>query len=60
MQNLKVEFENQVGQTLSGILDVPTEEPVAYALFAHCFTCSKNLRAATHIARGRDIVRSWA
>ena len=51
MQNLNVTFENQKGETLSGILDLPTEEPVAYALFAHCFTCSKNLRAASNIAR---------
>jgi len=51
MQNLNVSFENGKGETLSGILDLPTEEPVAYALFAHCFTCSKNLRAASNIAR---------
>lgn len=51
MQNLNVTFENQNGEILSGILDLPTEEPVAYALFAHCFTCSKNLRAASNIAR---------
>lgn len=51
MQNLKVSFENRNGEMLSGILDLPTEEPVAYALFAHCFTCSKNLRAASNIAR---------
>ncbi len=51
MQNLKVTFENRNGETLSGVLDLPTEEPVAYALFAHCFTCSKNLRAASNIAR---------
>jgi len=51
MQNLNVTFENRHGQTLSGILDLPTEEPVGYALFAHCFTCSKNLRAASNIAR---------
>ena len=51
MQNLNVTFENQKGEILSGILDLPTEEPVAYALFAHCFTCSKNLRAASNIAR---------
>jgi len=51
MQNLNVTFENQNGEMLSGILDLPTEEPVAYALFAHCFTCSKNLRAASNIAR---------
>ncbi len=51
MQNLNVTFKNQNGEMLSGILDLPTEEPVAYALFAHCFTCSKNLRAASNIAR---------
>lgn len=51
MQNLNVTFENRKGEMLSGILDLPTEEPVAYALFAHCFTCSKNLRAASNIAR---------
>ncbi|MGI9248796.1 MAG: bifunctional alpha/beta hydrolase/OsmC family protein [Woeseiaceae bacterium] len=51
MQNQKVVFENLRGQTLSGILDLPAGEPVGYALFAHCFTCSKNLKAATNIAR---------
>ena len=51
MQNLKVEFENDAGQKLSGILDLPTATVQAYALFAHCFTCSKNLKAATNISR---------
>ena len=51
MQNKKIVFENQRGQALSGILDLPAAAPVAYALFAHCFTCSKNLKAATNIAR---------
>ena len=51
MQSKKVSFPNASGQTLSGILDVPAGAPVAYALFAHCFTCSKNLKAATNIAR---------
>jgi len=51
MQNLNVSFDNHDGETLSGILDIPTEEPIGYALFAHCFTCSKNLRAASNIAR---------
>ncbi len=51
MQNLKVEFENDEGQTLAGILDLPDLEVRAYALFAHCFTCSKNLKAATNISR---------
>ncbi len=51
MQNLRVEFKNDEGQRLSGILDLPPTGPRAFALFAHCFTCSKNLRAATHISR---------
>ncbi len=51
MQNQRVEFLNEDGHTLSGILDTPSTEPRAYALFAHCFTCSKNLKAATHITR---------
>jgi len=51
MQNQKVVFENQSGHALSGILDLPAEAPVGYALFAHCFTCSKNLKAASNIAR---------
>ncbi len=51
MQNLKVEFDNEDGQKLSGILDLPATPAQAYALFAHCFTCSKNLKAATNISR---------
>lgn len=51
MPSKKIAFENETGDALSAILDVPTMPPVAYALFAHCFTCSKNLKAATTIAR---------
>jgi putative redox protein len=51
MQSQNVVFENLAGHTLSGQLDLPTSVPIAYALFAHCFTCSKNLKAATNIAR---------
>jgi putative redox protein len=51
MPHKKITFENQRRQALSGILDLPAAAPVAYALFAHCFTCSKNLKAATNIAR---------
>lgn len=50
MQNLNVEFENAGGEKLSGILDLPTTTTQAYALFAHCFTCSKNLKAANNIS----------
>ena len=51
MQSKKVDFPNAEGHTLSGILDLPSGEPVAWALFAHCFTCSKDLKEATNISR---------
>lgn len=39
------------GHHLTGVLDLPTGPPKAYALFAHCFTCGKNLRGATRLSR---------
>ena len=51
MQNEKVTFYNDEGHALSGLMALPESAPRAYALFAHCFTCSKNLKAATNIAR---------
>jgi uncharacterized OsmC-like protein/alpha-beta hydrolase superfamily lysophospholipase len=51
MQSKSVEFLNSTGEALAGILDLPVGEPRAFALFAHCFTCSKNLKAATNISR---------
>lgn len=51
MQSFKLRFENAAGELLSARLDLPIDDqPVAYALFAHCFTCSKNLRAIGNIA----------
>ncbi len=42
----KVAFPNAQGQMLAGRLDYPLSgDPVAYALYAHCFTCTKNLHA---------------
>jgi putative redox protein len=46
----KVEFTGALGDTLSARLDSPAAPPIAYALFAHCFTCSKESRAATYLA----------
>jgi len=51
MQSKNVEFLNSAEDALAGILDLPVGEPRAFALFAHCFTCSKNLKAATNISR---------
>src|SRR5210317_1133513 len=51
MQDKKIRFDNDAGHSLAGLMALPEAEPRAYALFAHCFTCSKNLKAATNIAR---------
>ncbi|MEO1202363.1 MAG: alpha/beta fold hydrolase [Pseudomonadota bacterium] len=51
MQTQKVAFTNDHGHRLAGLLDLPGGAPRGYALFAHCFTCSKNLKAATSISR---------
>jgi len=45
------DFPNSNGLRLAGLLDRPSDEPTAYALFAHCFTCGKNNRAASRIGR---------
>ena len=51
MQFQKISFKNANGENLSARLDLPINgEPVAFALFAHCFTCSKNLRAVGNIS----------
>lgn len=47
-----IEFSGADGQQLAGILDVPDgQAPRAMALFAHCFSCSKDIAAARVIAR---------
>lgn len=51
MQNITVQFENDQGRQLSGTLDMPKTPVTDYALFAHCFTCTHNLKSATNISR---------
>lgn len=52
MQSLKLSFANGRGQRLAANLDLPlAAAPKSYALFAHCFTCSRNLRAIVQISR---------
>ena len=47
----RVSFTNAAGEELAARLDLPEGgAPVAYALFAHCFTCSKNIKALGHIS----------
>jgi uncharacterized OsmC-like protein/alpha/beta superfamily hydrolase len=50
MRSERFEFPNGKGEKLSGVLDLPLGEPTGFALFAHCFTCGKNIRAAKAIA----------
>jgi putative redox protein len=46
----RLQFAGHSGATLAARLDLPSGPLRAYALFAHCFTCSKDLAAARHIA----------
>ena len=48
----KVEFPGAQGGLLAGRLDLPMGQPRAYALFAHCFTCSKDIFAASRVSQG--------
>jgi len=44
-------FPGREGRSLAARLDTPAEAPRAYALFAHCFTCSKDSKAAAYVAQ---------
>ncbi len=58
MGSIRVDFEGSEGNRLAARLDMPVGgAPLAYALFAHCFTCSKNLNAVVHIARALNRAR---
>ncbi|QSE98358.1 bifunctional alpha/beta hydrolase/OsmC family protein [Fulvivirga lutea] len=47
-----VKFQNTESQTIHAILELPVDgNPLAYAIFAHCFTCSKDLKAVVNISR---------
>jgi uncharacterized OsmC-like protein/fermentation-respiration switch protein FrsA (DUF1100 family) len=46
----RFQFTGSGGHQLAAALDMPEREPVAYALFAHCFTCGKDALAARRIA----------
>jgi putative redox protein len=51
MNPTKLVFSNRHGIDLSADLYLPLDKvPVCYAIFAHCFTCSKNFVAVTRIS----------
>jgi putative redox protein len=64
MSKIKLEFKNDNGELLAGLLETPAANVsiTAYALFAHCFTCGKDIAAASRIskalaARGIAVLR---
>src|ERR1700760_2085204 len=50
MPTERFQFQSSEGHQLAASLDLPEREPLAYALFAHCFTCGKDVLAAKRIA----------
>jgi uncharacterized OsmC-like protein/pimeloyl-ACP methyl ester carboxylesterase len=50
MPTERFQFASSEGHQLAAALDLPEREPLAYALFAHCFTCGKDVLAARRIA----------
>ncbi len=52
MKTLRIKFKNRDQINLSARLELPIGyEPEQFAIFAHCFTCGKNIKAATLISR---------
>ena len=53
MNKIKLEFENSDGEKLAGLLELPERvgDVSSFALFAHCFTCGKDIAAASRISR---------
>lgn len=52
MRSEQFRFPGSDGQELAARLDLPEGPPSAYALFAHCFTCNKDIFSAQRIAQG--------
>jgi uncharacterized OsmC-like protein/esterase/lipase len=52
MDSIKIKFSNQQGEELSARLEMPLDQhPHTFAIFAHCFTCGKDLKAIQNISR---------
>lgn len=50
-KSVKFDFKNKNGEVLAGRLELPAQKPRAFAIFAHCFTCHKNVTAASRISK---------
>lgn len=58
----RITFPGSQGSDLAARLDLPAGPPRAYALFAHCFSCSKDVLTAVRLsdaltARGIAVLR---
>ncbi|PAU93021.1 osmotically inducible protein OsmC [Aliifodinibius salipaludis] len=51
MRSEKITFDGAFGDKLSARVDQPDGEARNYALFAHCFTCSKNLKVVSNLSK---------
>ena len=51
MSETRFTFVGGAGSQLSGHLETPEGTPRGWAIFAHCFTCGKDSRAAVYISR---------
>ncbi|MBV6638152.1 MAG: OsmC family protein [Mameliella sp.] len=51
MPTERITFPGHAGDRLAARLDLPEDTPLATALFAHCFTCGKDIAAARRIAQ---------
>ncbi len=52
MRSSKINFSNAHGELLSGRLDLPAnQDPHNFAIFAHCFTCTKDFSAVRNVSR---------
>jgi len=50
-KRIKVEFSGTDGLMVAGLLETPDSNPHSFALFAHCFTCGKDVLSASRISR---------
>ena len=47
----RIEFTGSLGETLAAKLERPSGPALGWALFAHCFSCSKDIHAAQRMSR---------
>ncbi len=53
MPTERITFEGSTGERLAAVLELPEQgEPLGYALFAHCFTCTKDILSARYVTGG--------